>query len=105
MILGLTLLSMTLGTLLFFSIQKNLKLIDKLDEINAQVEESLDILDEYHQRIDLKSKTEILFDDPLVKDLILDIKGCKNAVLLIANKVYSPLEEFDEDDEDEGTEP
>lgn len=88
-----------LGTSLIFSVRKNLQLVDKIEEISDQIEESLDILDEYHKRIDLKSRTEVLFDDPLVKDLIQDIKGCKDAVLLIANKVYSPL---DEEENNEG---
>lgn len=101
--LGLLLLTITLGSLLAFSVRKNLQLVEKLEEISEQVEESLDILDEYHQRIDLKSRTEVLFDDPLVKDLIQDIKGCKSAVLLIANKVYSPLDY--EEENDEGTTP
>ena len=102
--LGLVSLSFVLGTLLFFSIKKNLQLVERLDEISTQVEESLDILDEYHQRIDLKSRTEVLFDDPLVKDLIQDIKGCKSAVLLIANKVYSSLDDL-ETENSEGREP
>jgi hypothetical protein len=103
-VFGLTALSFTLGSLLFLSVRKNFQLIDKLDEVTTQVEESLDLLDEYHMRIDMKSKAEVLFDDPLVKDLIQDIKGCKNAVLLVANKVYSPLEDPQEENE-EGTKP
>lgn len=102
MIIFLSSLVFLLGTGLFFSVRKNFQLVDKLEEIDAQVEESLDILDDYYQRIDVKSKTEIFFEDPLVKGMLQDIKGCKDAVLLVAHKIYSPLEE--ENNNDEGKE-
>jgi len=92
-------MSSLLLTLLIVSVKKNFQLINQLEDVSNQVEESLDILDSYYQKIDLKSKTEIWSDEPIVKDLIEDIKGCKNAVLLVANKVYSPLEQNDENDE------
>jgi len=74
---------------LFVSIRKNLELLEKIESIEDQVEESVDILDEYYKIIDAKSKTEVFFDEPLVKSLIQDINGCKNAVVLVSNKLYS----------------
>lgn len=77
---------------LAISIRKNIELLEKLEEVGAQIEESLDILDEYHQRIDIASKTDVMFDDPIVKNLLSDITGCRDAVLLVANKLYGSLE-------------
>lgn len=85
-------LALTFGTSLYFSVKKNLELLEKLEDLSEQVEESLDLLDVYHQKIDIISKTEVMFDDPIVKNLLDNISGCKDAVLLIANKLYGSLE-------------
>jgi uncharacterized protein YjgD (DUF1641 family) len=77
---------------LVVSIRKNIELLDKLEDLGEQIEESLDILDEYHQKIDIASKTDVMFDDPVVKNLLTDISGCRDAVLLVANKLYGSLE-------------
>ena len=68
-------------------------MLNKLEEMGIQIEESLDILDEYHQKIDIASKTDVMFDDPVVKNLLNDISGCRDAVLIIANKLYGSLDD------------
>ena len=64
-----------LSTFLAFSVIRNIDMLNKLEEMGIQIEESLDILDEYHQKIDIASKTDVMFDDPVVKNLLNDISG------------------------------
>lgn len=84
----LALLVITLSYGLYRSINKNLELIENLEELSTQIEESLDILDSCYKNIHKKSELEIFIDEPVVKDLINDINNTKDAVLLIANKLY-----------------
>lgn len=78
--------------LLIRTTKNSLQLIDKLDEIEDQLQISLDILKEKHKSLEAKSKTEVFFDDPVVKDLVRDIAVCRDAVRLI-------IENFDSKEE------
>lgn len=92
MIVFLCCTSIVLSILLTISVKKNIESYEKLEALSVQVEESLDLLDECHQKIDTKTKINVMFDDPVVKDLLQDIGDCKNSVLLVANKLYSPFQ-------------
>lgn len=69
--------------LLVRSTKNSLQIIDKMDELEEQLEVSLKILEEKHKRLEAKSKTEVFFDDPVVKDLVKDIADCRDAVFAI----------------------
>lgn len=84
----LILLIIALSYGLYRSVSKNLELLESLEELSTQIEESLDILDDCYKNIQKKSELEIFIDEPVVKDLINDINNTKDAVLLIANKLY-----------------
>lgn len=86
-----------LGVALFFSVKKNLEIDDKFEEMGDQVEQSLDVLDDCYQRIAKIAEMPVTSDDPVVQQLLSDIKHAKHAVLLVANKIVT----FDTDDEDE----
>jgi predicted PurR-regulated permease PerM len=88
----LIIIIVALSTILAVSVIRNIDMLNKLEEMGIQIEESLDILDEYHQKIDIASKTDVMFDDPVVKNLLNDISGCRDAVLIIANKLYGSLD-------------
>lgn len=84
---------------LFLSVKRNLELDARFEEMGDQVEESLDILDGCYKRISVVAETPVASDDPVVQQLIQDVKYTKHAILLIANKVVT----FDRG-EDEGEE-
>ena len=92
-VIFLMIIIVVLSTFLAFSVIRNIDMLNKLEEMGIQIEESLDILDEYHQKIDIASKTDVMFDDPVVKNLLNDISGCRDAVLIIANKLYGSLDD------------
>lgn len=81
-----------LSAALFLSVRKNIECFDKLEEIGNSVDETLDILDVYYKKIDKKSKLDVFSDDPVVRELLRDITDSRDAILVIANKIFEPLE-------------
>ena len=97
MIYVILILLLAVSFCLYWSIRKNLELTDKLDEIAERVESCLDTLDECQLRIDKKSKLEVFYDDPVVKELLQDMKSAREAVIFVAKDLY----ETTNGDEDE----
>ncbi|MEY4096788.1 MAG: hypothetical protein RLZZ102_473 [Pseudomonadota bacterium] len=78
--------------------KKSLKLMEKIDEIGAQIEESLDVIDESYQDVSRHLKSPVLFDDPVVTMMIKDVKNAREAMLLVANKIVIPFGKQEEKD-------
>lgn len=81
---------------LIISIKHNLEMADKIDELGDQVEETLDVIDDCFQRIARVAEMPVATDDPIIQQLVSDIKYTKQALLLIANKIVT----FDQEEED-----
>lgn len=79
--------SLVLFVLLVVSVRLLWRLGQVVLELEDQVEESLDILDDCHRVIDEVTQTPINFDDPLVRRVLVQIRGARDAMLLIANKI------------------
>lgn len=89
---------------LVFAAKRSLDLVEKLDEVTVQVEESLDIIDEAYASVSKHLESPVMFDDPVVKAMIDDVKSARNAMLLVANKISDPFSnEVDVDKIKEGT--
>jgi hypothetical protein len=86
-----------MGALLYYSIKKNLFLSEAFDEMQHQVEESLDIMDTCYQRVAAKANLELMSDDPVIRELVADMRMSKEAILLVAHKIV--LTQEDEDKE------
>jgi hypothetical protein len=82
------------------SVKKNLELLDKLSEIQEAIDDSLNVLDEQHQKIDLKTKLEVFSDEPVVRELLQDIAQARDSVLLTANILNESLNETTDTDEE-----
>ena len=76
---------------LVFSLLKNLELMDKLNDVQEAIQQSVDMLDEQFMKIDQKSKIEIFSDEPVVKELVRDIAVSRNSVLKVAQILDSSL--------------
>lgn len=98
----LLLFTIAISVLLFVSIRRNLQYSEKLEELGDQIDESLDILDGCYQRISKAAVTPVLSDEPIVKQLISDIKLTRDAVLLVANKIVI-FDSTDENKNDDNT--
>lgn len=81
---------------LTMSIKRNLEMADKIDELGDQVEETLDVIDGCYQRIAKVVEMPVATDDPVIQQLVSDIKYTKQALLLIANKIVT----FDQNEEE-----
>ena len=80
------------------AVQRSLVLIEKIDEINVQVEESLDIIDTSYASVSKHLESQVLFDDPVVVAMIRDVKQARDAMLLVANKVTEPFQNDEDSD-------
>lgn len=80
------------------AVQRSLVLIEKIDEINVQVEESLDIIDTSYASVSKHLESPVLFDDPVVVAMIRDVKQSRDAMLLVANKVTEPFQNDEDSD-------
>lgn len=79
--LFLVFISLSTSTCLAISVRKNLILLDKLEEIDESIQETLDILDEQFKKIEQKTKIEVFSDEPIVRNLVQDIVIARDAVL------------------------
>jgi len=85
-----------LVVLLIVSIRKNIQCIEQLITIQIQIEKSLDILDVCYKRAAIKAQLEVMSDEPVVRELVNDIKTSRDAILLVAKMIVSPFAEEDE---------
>lgn len=79
-------------------IRKNLSLSDQREELVDTIEDSLDILDECYGRMSRHASTDVFSDEPIVKEVISDIKYARHAILAVANKVVTYGSDNDEDE-------
>jgi hypothetical protein len=84
LIVLLTLFSCTASAGLWISVRRNLELIDRLEEIDEAIQAASDTLKETHEIIELKSKIEVFYDEPVVRDLLKSIANAKDAVSSVA---------------------
>lgn len=84
-------------------IQVTLELREKHEELVDQIELSLDILDRCYNNIAKAVKTPVLSDDPVVRDLLIDMRRAKDAVLMVANRIVSFDQPNEETETDDGT--
>ena len=99
MIIFLFLVCSCLSVGLFFSVKKNLELLSQIDDISDQIEESLDIIDASYKRISEKASLEVMSDEPVIRELVADMKASKDALILVANKIVQPLTNNDDLDD------
>jgi len=86
-----------LGIGLALSLRLNLRYSEKLQEVSDQIEDSLDVLDTLYQRAATRAQLEVFSDDAVVKELVSDIQTTRDAILLVANLIVSPMQEDDEE--------
>ena len=70
--------------------------------VETAIEESLDLLSERYEKINEISQRPVFFDSLEIRQVIAEIKACREAVLLIADKLTSDsgiTNEIKEEDE------
>lgn len=89
----LSMLVIFLTTMLVLVSQKCLLFQETLQATTEQIEESLDVINEIYEGAARRAEYDILLDEPVVRELVSDLKNTKKALLMIANKITSPFEE------------
>ena len=82
------------------TVRKNLALNDQREELVDVIEESLDMLDSCYTSIAHNAEIPVLSDEPIIRELLSDIKRAKNAVLAIAGKVVIYGQDKREEDDE-----
>jgi len=77
------------------TIRKNLELNDQREALVDTIEESLDVLDTCYSRISHAAEIPVYSDEPIIRELVADIRHAKHAVLAIASNVVIYGEEKD----------
>jgi hypothetical protein len=67
--------------------KQNLMLNDQREELVDQIQESLDMLDVCYTRLVHHSQIPVLSDEPIIQDIVNDIKAARNTVLAVASKI------------------
>jgi len=70
-------------------IKQNIALNDQREDLVDQIEESLDMLDNCYSRLTHHSEIPVLSDEPIIQDVVRDIKLARNTVLAVASKVVT----------------
>lgn len=84
-------------------IRKNLTLSDQREFLADQIEESLDVLDGCYIRLKHNAEIPVFSDEPIIREVLGDIKRALNAVLAIASKVVIYGEDTYADEGERGT--
>ena len=88
---------------LFYSVKRNLEMMDKLEDLSGSLEGVVKILEDQHEKIDSKTKIEVFSDEPIIRELVQDIATARDAVkksTSILEDVVTSLQEEDEETDD-----
>lgn len=86
---------------LIVSLSKNLDQMSALEIAVELVTDGIHDLEMIYERVEAKTKLEVLSDDPVVRDLVSDIREARDTVQFVLDKLRPLMELSDElDDED-----
>lgn len=84
--------TLLLGAAIWYAVyvtRKNLELNDQREELVDRIEESLDVLDQCYARLAHHADIPVLSDEPIIQDVVYDMKRARNAVLAVASKIVT----------------
>lgn len=84
--------TLLLGAAVWYGVyvtRKNLELNDQRERLVDQIEESLDTLDTCYARLAHHADIPVLSDEPIIQDVVADMKRARNAVLKVASLVVT----------------
>lgn len=103
----LTVTNLVTAVVLYRSIMRGMSLMDKIEEVEEFIESSYDRLDECHRTFEEKCKVEVFSDEPIVKELVSEMKDAKETLKTILDSIQEYSKEtkegsMDEDEEKSG---
>ena len=83
--LGLIISIVTLSLLLIVSVYFNIKHGLLIVKFVDAIEDSLDVMDERYSSINKVLETPLFFDSPQIRQVLGDVRVCRDSILLAAN--------------------
>lgn len=102
-IIVLSIYSVLVTSLLAVSVVKGISLEDQLEDVDATIDDALEVLEEQHKRLEAKSKIEVFSDEPIVKELVQDIATARDSVTAIARVLDQIFEDETDTNEKDST--
>lgn len=91
----------TLSYFLIISMMRNVELMDQLDDVDELVVNCSARIEACHDKLNEKSKMEVFYDDPIVKELVSDMKDARDALSEVSQALdQMTREEADDADAD-----
>ena len=85
--------------LLLVSIYYNYRFARVIMRIEDALEVSLDKLDERYASISKVLEIPLFYDSPQVRQVVTDIRDCRDSILYVANQIAKVEETFDDEEE------
>lgn len=99
-VIFLVMLCGALAYFLTYSLLRNLELLDQLDDIEERIDDCVAVIVRCHEKVETKSKMEVFFDDPIVKELVSDLKEARDALGEVSQVLTQMTREDAEDADD-----
>ena len=77
---------------LYFSVKKGLILIKTQEELIEELENCVQELEQAQLKIEKKMKIELFSDEPIIKELVNDMKHAKETVQIVVEKLTDEKE-------------
>ena len=88
-----------LSYLLFISIMRNVELLDQLEDVDELVVNCSTRIEASYEKLNEKSKMEVFYDDPIVKELVSDMKDARDALIEVS-QAFDQITREEADDAD-----
>jgi hypothetical protein len=80
--------------------KRYLEILDKVDDVKDVIDMSIDVLNECHSSLDEKTKIEVFSDEPVIRDLVLDMARARDSVLKVSNVLDEINQSFNDEEWD-----
>jgi hypothetical protein len=89
LISSLVILIIIMAVGLIIAVKVMSRLVSLIENLEEQIEKSLDVLDACYGEINKVLTTPVFYNDPIIKMTLKSIKRAHASILLIANKIAS----------------
>ena len=80
------------------SVKRNMEMMEKLDDVSDAIDVCIEELSLRQESISAKLKMDVFSDEPVVKDLVLDMKEAKALLSRVKRVLDDSLEETEGDE-------
>jgi len=78
---------------------RNVELLDQLEDVDELVVNCSTRIEASYEKLNEKSKMEVFYDDPIVKELVSDMKDARDALIEVS-RAFDQITREEADDAD-----